>query len=107
MSPGDQLILMIGGLHMVALLFAFMLIIPALRDPREPPPGPSGGSDGGGGTGHPPAPQPPSGPGGLPLPDAQPARVRLREPGRLAELLPRRPRRPVREPDRRPARVNR
>jgi hypothetical protein len=48
----------------------------------------------------------PSG-GGLPLPDAFPAAVRMREPGRLAEHCPRRIRRPehapqppVRTPDR-------
>jgi hypothetical protein len=36
--------------------------------------------------------------GGLPLPDAAPAPVRLREPGRIAEGYPRRERRPAREP---------
>ena len=90
---------------MLALVFAVMLIIPALRDQPEPPQHPGGGSDGGGGQHVPPAPQPPSGPGGLPLPNAEPARVRLREPGRLADLLPRRPRRPAREPEREPTRV--
>jgi len=88
----------------VALVLAFLLIIPALRDRPEPPYRP-GGSDGGGGQHVPPGPRPPSGPDGLPLPDAQPARVRLRGPGRLADLLPRRSRRPVREPERRPSRV--
>src|SRR3954469_17321190 len=42
--------------------------------------------------------------GGLPLPDAKPARVRLREPGRLAELLPRPERRGSPEPERVPVR---
>src|SRR5438309_8676090 len=105
MSSGDQLVLMVGGLHVIALVFAFMLIIPALRDQPEPPWRPGGGSDGGGGQPVPPGSPPPAGPGGLPLPDAEPARVRLREPGRLADLLPRRPRRPAREPERRPTRV--
>ena len=44
--------------------------------------------------------------GGLPLPDAVPASVRLRGPGRLSELRPQRERRPAREPvpQRRPVR---
>lgn len=48
----------------------------------------------------------PSG-GGLPLPDAAAAPVRLREPGRLGEHYPRRPRRPdhAPEPQRTPDRV--
>ena len=48
----------------------------------------------------------PSG-GGLPLPDAVPASVRLREPGRLSDHHPRRPRRPdhAPEPQRTPERV--
>jgi hypothetical protein len=36
--------------------------------------------------------------GGPPLPDAVPARVRLREPARIADLLPRPPRRAPSEP---------
>ena len=36
--------------------------------------------------------------GGVPLPDADPAPVRLREPGRLADGYPRRERRPAHEP---------
>src|SRR4051812_28454639 len=43
------------------------------------------------------APQPTGG-DALPLPDAAPARVRLREPGRLGDGYPRPERRPVREP---------
>ena len=47
----------------------------------ETPPDPSGDRD-----------------GGLPLPDANPAPIRLREPGRLADGYPRRERRPAHEP---------
>ena len=36
--------------------------------------------------------------GGVPLPDAGPAPVRLREPGRIADAYPRRERRPAHEP---------
>ncbi|HEY1568852.1 MAG TPA: hypothetical protein VGF68_17625, partial [Solirubrobacteraceae bacterium] len=49
------------------------------------------------------APKPPR--GGIPLADAVPARVRLREHGRLSERLPSRQRRPSREPARRPVRT--
>ena len=55
------------------------------------------------------APQGPSGDGveRPVLPDAQPSPVRLREPGRIAEQYPRRPRRPEHapEPQRAPDRV--
>jgi hypothetical protein len=59
--------------------------------------------DGGGPPDEPVAPVP-GGPDGLPLPDAGPATARLREPGRLAERYPRRPRRPEHEPGRVPER---
>ena len=53
-----------------------------------------------GGGSRAPAPPDPGGDrdGGLPLPDAAPAPVRLREPGRLADGYPRRPRRPEHVP---------
>jgi hypothetical protein len=47
---------------------------------------------------------PPSG-GGLPLPDAEQAPVRLREPGRIGERYGRPARRPEHEPARTPQRV--
>jgi hypothetical protein len=50
----------------------------------------------------PPAPVAPS--GGLPLPDAVPARVRLREPGRLSDHVVRPERRPSHVPAPAPAR---
>lgn len=48
-------------------------------------------------AGDPVVPTPPSG-GGLPLPDAEPAPVRLREPGRLTDHRPRPTRRPAHPP---------
>ncbi|MEA2252397.1 MAG: hypothetical protein QOG70_2639 [Solirubrobacteraceae bacterium] len=42
--------------------------------------------------------------GGLPLPDADPSAVRLRDGGRLADALPRPARRPQHPPERVPAR---
>lgn len=106
MSGAVQLVLLVGGLHVLGLVCAAALIIPALRDRPEPPQRPDTGSDGGGGL-RPSRPERPVRPrGGLPLPDAQPARIRLREPGRLADLRPPRERRPAREPQRTPAPVN-
>ena len=106
MSGDVQLMLMIAGVHLLGLGCAALLMIPALREGPMPPPRNDPGSDDGGGRGPdrpPERPEPPS--GGIPLPDAVPARVRLREPGRLSELLPRRQRRPAREPGRRPIRT--
>ncbi len=49
---------------------------------------------------------PPKGPrDGLPLPDAEPSKVRMREPGRLADALPRPARRPAHAPERAPERT--
>ncbi len=105
MSGESQLLLMIAGVHFVGLACVTVLILPALRDGGEPPrrEPPDQGSDDGWGNNR----RRPTGPsglpkGGLPLPDAVPARVRLREPGRLSELLPQRERRPAREPAPRP-----
>lgn len=106
MSGEAQLLLMIAAVHLLGLGCVALLMIPALRDnPLPPRSEPDGGSDDGWGRrsdGPPRSPCPPS--GGIPLPDAAPARVRLREPARLAERLPRRERRPVREPTREPVR---
>jgi hypothetical protein len=70
-----------------------------------------GSSSGGGDGGMWPEPEPPADPApsgtGIPLPDADPSSVRLREPGRIAERYDRRPRRPdhAPEPARTPERV--
>ena len=57
------------------------------------------------GDDEPPAPRPGPRGGGLPLPDATPSAVRLREPGRLADAHPRPARRPEHLPERAPERV--
>src|SRR5690348_8741169 len=104
MSGEAQLLLMIAGVHFLGLGCVAVLIIPALRDP----PGPSSsdpGSDEGWGRGPklpPKLPEPPR--GGIPLPDAVPARVRLRDHRRLADFRRKRDRRPAREPQRTPVR---
>jgi hypothetical protein len=107
MSGEAQLMLMIAGVHLLGLACVAVLMIPALREGPDVPPRPSdGGSDDGWGN----YPRRPTSPhdvpgGGIPLPDAAPARVRLRDHGRLRERLPTRQRRPAREPVRRPVRT--
>src|SRR5437588_8316598 len=108
MSAEAQLMLMIAGVHLVGLACVAVLMVPALRDVPEAPPGPpEDGSDDGWGN----RPREPNSPhdvpgGGLPLPDAVPARVRLRDHRRMRDLLPGRERRPAREPERTPVRVS-
>lgn len=95
---------LIGGLHLLGVMFAGVLILFCLRsDAAHPFSGRHDDDDGGGGSDRlaPHHPYQPPG-GGLPLPDAAPARVRLRGPATLATLLGRRDRRPAREPERRP-----
>jgi len=107
MSGEAQLLLVIAGMHLFGLVCAAVLLLPALRNEQRPPRWDSG-SDGGPGKRRPPAPPPPGKPGGgLPLPDAAPAAVRLRGHERLPDRLPRRQRRPAREPARDPVRNRR
>jgi hypothetical protein len=100
--------LWIAGVHLVGLACVVVLMFPAMKD-GESTPKPhrdSDGDDGGWGRGPKLPPPPPQSPqGGIPLPDAVPASVRLREPGRISERRPQRARRPVREPERRPVRT--
>jgi hypothetical protein len=104
---GAQLLLMVAGVHALALACVALLMLPALRDGQWQAGWRSeGDSDDGWGHGPPPPPTRPEPPrGGIPLPDAEQTRVRFREPGRLADKLPRRERRPAREPDRTPVRA--
>jgi len=100
-----EIVLLVGGLHLVAMVFAGILIAFCLRSEETPPFSPGqDGDDGGGGSDRrvPRDPPRPRG-GGLPLPDAAPARVRLRGAATLATLLAGRDRRPAREPARPPA----
>jgi hypothetical protein len=105
MSGEAQLLLMVAGMHLLGLGCVAMLMIPALRDTPDSPPSSDSGSDEGWGRGRPRPPKPPEPPrGGIPLPDAVPARVRLRDHQKLGDLLPPRERRPVKEPERKPIR---
>ena len=105
MSEGVQLVLWIAGVHVVGFICIAVLLMPSFgedggRDSQ------SDESDGGWGRGGPKTPPvKPLGPrGGIPLPDAVQASVRLRGPGRLADQR-RVARRPVREPHRTPTRA--
>lgn len=60
--------------------------------------------DGPGPSFEPPEPDPAPSGDGLPLPDAAPAAVRLREPGRIRDGYPKPSRRPEHAPERTPAR---
>jgi hypothetical protein len=107
MRGETQLLLMIAGVHLVGLGCVGALMFPALRgDAQQPPEPPSdSGSDDGRGNDR----TRPKGPtvkprGGIPLPDADQSRVRLRDERRLADHLPRPERRPAREPSRTPTR---
>jgi hypothetical protein len=93
-------------LVLVAVLLAPTFLPPnVLYPPPAPPSSEDDDDDGGGGHGPDVPPLTPAGPrGGLPLPDAEPARVRIRDHRRPA-LIPFRARRPAHQPDRRPART--
>lgn len=111
MSSSLELFLFVAGLHLAALAVAAALVLMMFQSgPADDlrPPSDEGGDGGGGIEPH----RPPRGPsvgGGPPLPWSVPARVRLRGPARLSELLPTPQRRPAREPGqprRRPARLS-
>ncbi len=100
---GAALIGWIAGVHLLGLGCVAFLMWPALKDNPVGPDHRTDEGDEGWGRGPKTPPSPPEPPrGGIPLPDAQPAGVRLREHGTLGDRLPRRDRRPSREPARRP-----
>lgn len=98
MSSELTALAILTGVHLGAFGVFVALLLGADRGEED-----VGGDDGGSAL---PVPQRPSGPSGdtLPLTDAGPARVRLREPGRLGDLLPAGERRPA-HPHRPPAPV--
>lgn len=101
MAEETLLIALFAGLHLLGFCFAALLLMPLLRDESVRGLAPPGEEDDGGGGGNDRlGPLPPRGPrpGGIPLPDARPARVRLRDGRRLAELLPGFERRPAHAP---------
>src|ERR1700759_3416484 len=103
---GAALMLWIAGVHLLGLGCVALLMFPALKDtPLGPERRPDEGDDGWGrGPKRPPeTPKPPR--GGIPLPDAVPARVRMRAPAPRGAPLPTRKRLRPRGPARRPVRT--
>jgi hypothetical protein len=100
-SPDEELMVIFGALHLVALALGVVLFVMFLRSEsgygRRPPDDDDGGGGGNDRLGNGPKTSPS---GGIPLPDAVPAPFRLRGHERLADLRPRRERRPAVEPAR-------
>jgi hypothetical protein len=108
MGPDNGLIVIFASLHLVALVLGGLLFAMFLRsDAKGRASGPDDEDEGGGGGNDRIGDRPPrtSPSGGIPLPDAVPAPVRLRGPGRLADLRPRRVRREPAHPHPAPRRV--
>jgi hypothetical protein len=104
MSPDAELMVIFGTLHLVAVILGVGLFVLFLRsDSRST--GPEDDDLGGGGNDRISRGPKTSPSGGVPLPDADPARDRLRSHERLADLRGRRPRRRVVEPERTRRRV--
>jgi hypothetical protein len=99
MTPDEELMVIFGALHVIALALGVVLFMMFLRSDAtsswKPPEEDEGG--GGGGNDRLPSSKPKPRPsGGIPLPDAVPARTRLRDHGaRLRDAHPRPLRRPV------------
>jgi len=106
MSPDEELMVIFGGLHLVALALGVLLFVLFLRsDTFDGRDGSEEDDNGGGGGSDRVSDRPKVSPsGGLPLPDAVPAPVRLRGHQKLADLRPRPDRRRVIEPAVDPAR---
>lgn len=102
-----QLLMWMMGIHLFGFIAVGVLLIPTLRGDDSQGDQDSDNSDDGWGNRPNVKPSPTRWPGGgIPLPDAEQSRVRLREPGRLADKVAARERRPTREPSRRPVRAN-
>jgi len=108
MTPDEELMVIFGALHVIALALGVVLFMMFLRSdstsPWKPPEDDEGG--GGGGNDRLPSRPKPKPTGGIPLPDADPARARLRGHGKLRDAHPRPLRRPAHPPlpQRRPVR---
>src|SRR3954469_14214406 len=92
MAPDDGLIVIFASLHLVALLLGGLLFAMFLRSDGTPGSRePDDEDEGGGGGNDRISNRPKTSPGGgIPLPDAEPAPIRLRGPGRLRVLRRRR-----------------
>ena len=92
MTPDEELMVIFGALHVVALVLGVVLFMMFLRSDTtsswKPPEDEEGG--GGGGNDRLPTSKPKPRPtGGVPLPDADPARTRLRDHSKLRDARPR------------------
>jgi hypothetical protein len=108
MTPDEELMVIFGALHVIALMLGVVLFMMFLRSDTttswKPPEEDEGG--GGGGNDRLPSKPKPRPTGGVPLPDAEPAKARLRGTGKLRDAHPRPLRRPSHPPvpHRQPAR---
>jgi hypothetical protein len=97
MTPDEELMVIFGALHVIALALGVVLFMMFLRSDTtsswKPPEDDEGG--GGGGNDRLPSRPKPRPTGGVPLPDADPARARLRGPARLCDFSPQPLRRPA------------
>jgi hypothetical protein len=102
-GDSELILLTIAGVHLLGLGCVAVLMYSALREGPAEPPWANPDSDDGRGN-KPQRPRAPSGRprGGIPLPDAEQSRVRLRDHRKLPDVLPGRERRPAREPSRIP-----
>lgn len=101
MAPDEEMVIIFAALHLVALMLGGLLFAMFLRsDGRSAQRPPDDEEDGGGGGNDRIGDRPKTSPsGGIPLPDADPAPFRLRGGHqRLADLRPRRLRRPAEHP---------
>jgi hypothetical protein len=102
-TPDQELMVIFGALHFVALAFGGLLFVMFLRSETTEewrPPDEDDGSDGGGNDRSPETPRSPGPSDGLPLPDAEPAPVRLRDHRKLRDVRPDRPARRPQHPAR-------
>jgi hypothetical protein len=102
------MVLLFAGVHVLGLACVAVLMVPALRNSQDSPPWwRDQGSDDDWRRGPKQPPKPPEPPrGGIPLPNAEQARVRLRDHGSLADHHLPRERRAPREPQRKPVRTS-
>jgi hypothetical protein len=104
MSPDQELMVIFGALHLVALALGLGLFVMFLRSDRsgfKPPEDDDGGGGGNDRIGDKPKTSPS---GGIPLPDAEPSSRRLRSHERLADTARRHRRRRVTKEPARPTR---
>jgi hypothetical protein len=102
MSPDEELMLIFGALHLVALALGIVLFVMFLRSEAGTEYKPPDDEDSGGGGGNDrrlPGRPKNSPSGGLPLPDAEPSPVRLRTHQKLRDAHRSPERRRVPEPD--------